>query len=43
MALPATHPDPEMIGQQVVVRLPRDPIILQADRAYYNEHVFEAA
>jgi hypothetical protein len=37
-----SHPaDPTLVGQQVQVRLPRDPIVLQADRAYYNEHVFE--
>jgi len=34
-----THPDPSLVGSQVVLRLPRDPITLQADRVYYNEHI----
>jgi hypothetical protein len=37
-----SHPsNPALVGEQVVVRLPREPILLQADREYYNEHVFD--
>ncbi|QDV05431.1 hypothetical protein Poly30_09280 [Planctomycetes bacterium Poly30] len=34
-----SHPDPALVGEQVVVNLPRDPITLQADRAAYNAAV----
>ncbi|HEX6883999.1 MAG TPA: VCBS repeat-containing protein, partial [Planctomycetota bacterium] len=37
-----THPeDPSLVGQEIEIRLPRDPILLQADRAYYNAHVLD--
>lgn len=32
--------DPATVGKQVEIRLPRDPILLQADREYYDAHVF---
>jgi hypothetical protein len=35
------HEDPSLVGQQIEIRLPRDPILLQADRAYYNEHLLD--
>jgi len=38
-----TNPDPELVGTQVVVSLPRKPITLIADRDYYNAHVVEGA
>lgn len=34
-----SHPDPALIGQKVVVSLPRDPITLQAERGFYNRTV----
>lgn len=34
-----SHPDATLIGEQVVVNLPRDPITLQADRAAYNNAI----
>ena len=37
-----SHPtDPALVGQKTYLRLPRDPIVLQADRAYYNAHILE--
>ena len=38
-----SHPDPMLIGEEVVVNLPRDPITLQADRASYNSAVQEGS
>ncbi len=32
-----SHPDPNMVGRTVVVNLPRTPITLQIERAFYNE------
>ncbi|ACY17513.1 hypothetical protein [Haliangium ochraceum] len=34
-----SHPDPELIGAEVVVSLPRSPVELQVSRGFYNEHV----
>lgn len=34
-----SHPDPALVGKQVVVSLPRDPITLQAERGFYNRTV----
>jgi hypothetical protein len=34
-----SHPDPTMIGHQVVVSMPRAPITLQAERGFYNRSV----
>jgi hypothetical protein len=36
-----SHPDPALVGQRVVVSLPRDPITLQAERGFYNRTVTE--
>lgn len=33
------HPDPSMIGREIVITLPREPITLQAEREYYNAHL----
>ena len=34
-----SHPDPDLVGEKVVVNLPREPIILQAEREFYNRTV----
>jgi hypothetical protein len=34
-----SHPDPALVGETVVVNLPRDPITLQAERDFYNRTV----
>lgn len=34
-----SHPDPAMIGEKVVVNMPRSPITLQAERGFYNRTV----
>lgn len=31
-----SHPDPEMIGEQIIVNMPRTPITLQVERSFYN-------
>ncbi len=38
-----SHPDATLIGEKVVVNLPRDPITLQADRVAYNGSVEEGS
>lgn len=38
-----SHPDPAMVGQKVVVNLPRSPITLQAERGFYNRTVPEGS
>ena len=34
-----SHPIPEMVGQQVVISLPRKPITIMANRDFYNQTV----
>jgi FG-GAP-like repeat len=34
-----SHPDPEMIGVDVVVSMPRSPVTLQVERGFYNANV----
>jgi hypothetical protein len=34
-----SHPDPLMVGERVIVNLPRSPITLQAERGFYNRSV----
>ncbi len=34
-----SHPDPTLVGKQVVVRIPREPITLIAERGFYNASV----
>ncbi len=34
-----SHPNPELVGGQVQVRLPREPISVMVDRDFYNENV----
>ena len=34
-----SHPDPELVGQTIVVNLPRKPITLQVERSFYNQSV----
>jgi|GEM_PF-1099852 len=31
-----SHPDPDMIGEEIVVNLPRTPVTLQVERTFYN-------
>jgi len=38
-----SHPDPAMIGETVLVNLPREPITLQAERGFYNRTVQEGS
>ena len=37
----ASHPDPELVGDEIVVYLPREPVTLLTERAFYNERVEE--
>jgi hypothetical protein len=34
-----SHPNPDLIGESVVVSLPRDPITLAVEREFFNQHV----
>ena len=34
-----SHPDPLMIGVDVVVSMPRSPVTLQVERSFYNDNV----
>ncbi|MEL6713151.1 MAG: VCBS repeat-containing protein, partial [Planctomycetota bacterium] len=34
-----SHPDPDLIGDEVVVRMPRTPVTLQAERGFYNRTI----
>ncbi|MFW2388325.1 MAG: hypothetical protein ACN4G0_08310 [Polyangiales bacterium] len=36
-----SHPNPELIGGEVQVRLPRSPITIMATREFYNENIAE--
>ncbi len=31
-----SHPDPEMIGSEIVINMPRTPVTLQVEREFYN-------
>jgi len=31
-----SHPDPDIVGRQIVVNMPRTPVTLQVERAFYN-------
>ncbi len=32
-----SHPDPEFVGKQVVIRVPREPVTMIAERGFFNE------
>ncbi|MCA8963578.1 MAG: VCBS repeat-containing protein [Planctomycetes bacterium] len=34
-----SHPDPTLIGQKVMLNYPREPVTMQAERAFYNNAV----
>jgi hypothetical protein len=38
-----SHPDPELVGGEVVVSLPREPIMLKVEREFYNASIVEAS
>lgn len=31
-----SHPDPELVGKQVVIRIPREPVTMIAERSFFN-------
>ena len=37
-----SHPDPELVGKQVVIRIPREPVTMIAERSFYNEALPDA-
>jgi hypothetical protein len=37
------HPDPELVGTEIVINLPRSPITLQVEREFYNDSVVEGS
>ncbi len=38
-----SHPDPALVGLEVVVSLPRAPVVLKTERSFYNANVIEGA
>ncbi len=38
-----SHPDPDLVGETVVINLPRSPITLQVEREFYNQSVAEGS
>ncbi len=34
-----SHPDPALVGKEVVISLPRKPITLKTDRSFYNANI----
>jgi len=38
-----SHPDPDMVGNDVVIRIPREPITLVSERTFYNGTVPEGS
>jgi hypothetical protein len=38
-----SHPDPDMIGNDVVIRLPREPVTMIAERGFFNDAVPEGS
>ncbi|MBW1874967.1 MAG: hypothetical protein JRI98_06210 [Deltaproteobacteria bacterium] len=38
-----SHPDPELIGGEVVVSLPREPIMLKVERGFYNTNIVDTS
>lgn len=38
-----SHPDPDVVGEKIVVNMPRSPITLQVERSFYNANVPEGA
>lgn len=32
-----SHPEPELVGKQIVIRIPREPVTMIAERAFFNE------
>lgn len=38
-----SHPDPDLVGSEVVIRLPREPITMVAERGFYNGSVPEGS
>jgi hypothetical protein len=34
-----SHPDPDLVGNEVVIRLPREPVTMVAERGFYNDAV----
>lgn len=31
-----SHPEPELVGKQIVIRIPREPVTMIAERAFFN-------
>lgn len=38
-----SHPDPDVVGEKIVVNMPRSPITLQVERGFYNANVPDGA
>jgi hypothetical protein len=38
-----SHPDPALVGEKVVINMPRSPVTLQVSREFYNANVAEGS
>lgn len=38
-----SHPDPDLVGETMVINLPRSPITLQVEREFYNQSVADGS
>jgi hypothetical protein len=38
-----SHPNPDLVGERIVIRMPREPITVMVARDFYNEHTLEDA
>lgn len=38
-----SHPEPELVGAEIQVRMPREPITIMVDRDFYNDKVEEGS
>ena len=38
-----SHPDPDLIGEQIVLSMPREPVTLMVERGFYNASVIDGS
>lgn len=38
-----SHPDPELVGEKVVLSIPREPVTLMVEREFYNDSVVDGS
>jgi hypothetical protein len=38
-----SHPNSDLVGEKIIIRLPREPVTVMVERDFYNEHTLEDA